>query len=74
MAKEAVQTTTPANWFQDAREYFLGVRAELRKVTWPQRKEAMGGTIGVVVIVGIITLVLGLVDMALGELVRLVLP
>jgi preprotein translocase SecE subunit len=50
------------------------VRTEFRKVTWPTQKEAVGGTIGVVVIVAIITSVLSIVDLVLGQLIRLTIP
>jgi preprotein translocase SecE subunit len=43
-------------------------------VTWPTQKEAVGGTIGVIVIVAIITSVLSLVDLVLGQVIQLVIP
>lgn len=61
-------------WLQNTRGYFEDVAAELRKVSFPQRKEAVAGTIGVVVVVGVITLVLGVVDMVLAWGVGMVLP
>jgi preprotein translocase subunit SecE len=67
------ERSTPAGWVQATRQYFLDVRTELRKVTWPSRQEAVGGTIGVLVIVGVITLVLGVVDLTLAKLVEWVL-
>jgi preprotein translocase subunit SecE len=63
-----------AGWVDATRQYFLDVRTELRKVTWPSRQEAVGGTIGVLVIVGVITLVLGVVDVTLSMLVEWLLP
>jgi preprotein translocase subunit SecE len=66
--------SSPAGWADTTRQYFLDVRTELRKVTWPSRQEAVGGTIGVLVIVGVITLVLGVVDVALAKFVEAVLP
>jgi preprotein translocase subunit SecE len=48
------------------------VRTEFKKITWPSQKEAIGGTIGVVVIVVIVTLALSLVDAVLGKIVQLV--
>ena len=62
-----------AGWVQDTRQYFLDVRSELRKVTWPQRQEAVGGTIGVLVVVGVITLVLGVVDLTLAKFLEWIL-
>ena len=64
----------PVVLFGDARRFVLEVRTEFRKVTWPTQKEAVGGTIGVVVIVTIITSVLSVVDIALGQLIQLVIP
>ena len=46
----------------------------MRKMTWPSRQETVGGTIGVLVIVGVITLVLGVVDVTLARVVEWVLP
>ena len=75
MTKEVEEDRiSPAGWVEATRQYFLDVRTELRKVTWPSRQEAVGGTIGVLVIVGVITLVLGLVDVVLAKLVEAVLP
>ena len=76
MSKEADETSTAGavGWIESTRQYFLDVRTELRKVTWPQRQEAVGGTIGVLVVVGVITLVLSLVDVSLPKLVEWILP
>ena len=64
----------PGHWVSDGREFLLEVRQEFRKVTWPSQREYVGGTIGVVVIVSIVTLVLGVVDFALGHLLQWVVP
>ena len=64
----------PANWIGDARQYVGEVRNEYRKVTWPTQKEYVGGTIGVIVVVSVVTLVLGVVDFALNQMMRLLLP
>jgi len=61
-------------WVESARQYVTDVRGEFDKVTWPQRKEAVGGTIGVLVIVAVITGVLSLADLILAHLVQWVLP
>mgnify|MGYP003416726070 FL=1 len=75
MTKEVEEERmSPTGWVQSTRQYFLDVRSELRKVTWPQRQEAVGGTIGVLVIVGVITLVLGVVDLTLAKLLEWILP
>ena len=64
----------PAIWYSESRQFLTEVRAEYRKVTWPSQKEAMAGTIGVVVLVVIMTAVLSGVDLILGQLIQLILP
>ena len=64
---------SPVVWFSDGRQFASEVRSEFKKITWPAQKEAVGGTIGVVVIVIVITLALSLVDAVLGKVIRLVL-
>ena len=58
---------------ENVRQYLSDVRTEFRKVTWPSQREYVGGTIGVVVIVAILTLVLGLIDMGLSQIMELIL-
>ena len=60
----------PAVWISDGRQFAAEVRTEFKKITWPSQKEAIGGTIGVVVIVIIITLALSLVDAVLGWVIQ----
>ncbi|MFO7862285.1 MAG: preprotein translocase subunit SecE [Desulfosalsimonas sp.] len=57
------------NWIQFLRE----VKVELGRVTWPTRKETVGTTAVVLVFVFIIAIFLGVVDMGLSSLVRLIL-
>jgi len=64
----------PATWYSESKQFLMEVRAEYRKVTWPSQKEAMAGTIGVVVLVFIMTAVLSGVDFGLSQLIRLILP
>ena len=64
----------PVVLYNDTKRFALEVRTEFRKVTWPTQKEAVGGTIGVVVIVAIITSVLSIVDLVLGQLIQLTIP
>ena len=63
----------PAVWWESGRQYLTEVRTEFRKVTWPSQREYVGGTVGVVVIVAILTLVLGLIDMGLSRIMELIL-
>lgn len=47
------------------------VRAELRKVVWPNRKELTTYTIVVIVTVVIVSVFVSLVDLAFGQLLLL---
>ncbi len=63
----------PVDWYRGSRQYINEVQAEYKKITWPPQKEAVAGTISVIVIVAIVTSVLGIVDFGLSRLVQLVL-
>lgn len=54
-------------------QFLREVKIELKKVTWPSRKETLASTGVVIVIVFIISAFLGLVDMGLSSLIRFVL-
>jgi preprotein translocase subunit SecE len=66
--------TNPAEWMRDTKTYLTEVRNESRKITWPTQKEYVGGTVGVVVVVSVMTVVLGVVDFFLTQVLRWVLP
>lgn len=59
---------------QKSLQFLREVKIELKKVTWPSRKQTMGSTIVVIVLVMIVSLFLGLVDFGLSSLIRVVLP
>jgi preprotein translocase subunit SecE len=46
------------------------VKGEVKKVTWPTRREAMGGTGVVLVVVFLVALFLGIVDSILSKIVQ----
>ena len=50
--------------------FLTEVRAEVKKVTWPTRAEALGGTAVVVVVVLIMAVFLGVVDAILSKIVQ----
>ena len=60
-------------WFQKSVQFLREVRVELKKVTWPSRKQTIGSTVVVLVLVLLISLFLGLVDIGLTNFVRVVL-
>jgi preprotein translocase subunit SecE len=74
-AKRAVrkpgEPSAPVAWFNITREYLREVIYELRKVVWPSRKETLGSTAIVLVIVGLSSVFLGIIDFFLSRLVRL---
>ena len=61
-----------ASIVQRAVQFLREVKNELRKVAWPSRKQTISSTGVVLVLVVIISAFLGLVDMVLVRLVRLV--
>jgi len=54
-------------------QFLREVRVELKKVTWPSRKQTIGSTAVVIILVMIISLFLGLVDVGLSSLIRVIL-
>jgi preprotein translocase subunit SecE len=72
-SKKAVKKIgeTPMAWVDTVRTYLREVVSELKKVIWPSRKETMGSTAVVLVIVGIAAVFLGIVDLILSRLVKL---
>ena len=60
----------PAIWIGQSRQFLLEVRTEFRKVTWPTQKETVAGTIAVLVIVAVLTGVLSVMDLVLGQAMR----
>ena len=70
-AKPAVQEQ---NFLHKSIQFLREVKVELKKVTWPSRKQTMGSTVVVLVLVIIISLFLGVVDFGLSSLIQWVLP
>jgi preprotein translocase subunit SecE len=54
-------------------QFFHEVKAELKKVNWPTRKETIASTSVVLVIVFIIAVFLFIVDQGLSFLIRIIL-
>ena len=50
-----------------AREFFIEVLAEFRKVTWPSRQELINSTVVVVAVTVVIAFFLGGVDIVLAR-------
>jgi preprotein translocase subunit SecE len=72
----AVSTVTAkpkTNFIQAAIQFLREVKIELKKVTWPSRKQTIGSTAVVIALVIIISMFLGAVDIGLSNLIRVVL-
>jgi preprotein translocase subunit SecE len=78
-AKKMAVSTRPApvktkdNFLTKSLQFLREVKMELKKVTWPSRKQTIGSTVVVLVLVTIIAFFLGAVDIGLSSLVKLVL-
>ncbi len=59
----------PWAWYDKAVQFFRDVRSELRKVTFPTRKETIALTAVVLIAVFAIALYLGIVDAILSLLI-----
>jgi|WetSurSiteA1Bulk_404760.scaffolds.fasta_scaffold583160_1 preprotein translocase subunit SecE len=57
--------------FEKTQTFLRESVAELKRVTWPTRKEIMGSTLVVVVVVGILMVFIALFDFVLALLVRM---
>jgi preprotein translocase subunit SecE len=54
-------------------QFIKEVRFELKRVTWPSRKETLAGTMVVLIIVLIAASFLGIVDVGLSKVIKTVL-
>jgi preprotein translocase subunit SecE len=60
----------PLGWWQRTREFFAEVRAEMKRVTWPNRKEVYATTVVVILTSAFFGLYLFGVDLALNAVVQ----
>ena len=69
----AVPAKTKTNFFNKTIQFLREVKIELKKVTWPSRKQTIGSTVVVIALIILISLFLGSVDIGLSSLIRAVL-
>ncbi|MBA3553184.1 MAG: preprotein translocase subunit SecE [Gemmatimonadales bacterium] len=66
---DRVQVAQPANrvvgWFERTRGFLVGVREEMRKVTWPTREELVKATRMIIVLSIVLGITIGLMDWVL---------
>ena len=55
---------------ETVKQFLREVKTELKKVTWPSRKDTLSGTVVVLVAVFIIAVFLGIVDVGLSNLIK----
>ncbi len=70
---KAVSGKKAQNIIDKSLQFLREVKVELKKVTWPSRKQTIGSTVVVLILAMIISLFLGVVDMGLSGLIRVVL-
>jgi preprotein translocase subunit SecE len=61
------------NWFQQITLFFKEAYAELRKVTWLSRKEAIASTIVVIILVILVAIYVGFTDFVLARVLGILL-
>jgi preprotein translocase subunit SecE len=54
------------DWAVRAKEFYIAVRSEMKKVSWPGRQEVISTTLVVIIAVLFFGAYLGVVDAALG--------
>jgi len=59
-------------WWTSGLQFVREVRVEMRKVTWPSRKEVIGSTAVVILASLIVAFFLGFVDLVLQKLLGLI--
>jgi len=73
VAAGPVATKPKDNIITKSTQFLREVKVELKKVTWPSRKQTIGSTAVVIALVMIISLFLGVVDFGISSLIRIVL-
>ena len=71
--KLAETKTGEPNFYQKSVEFLKEVKVELKKVTWPTRKQTTGTTVVVIIFVFVVAAFLGLFDLGLSKLVQVLL-
>jgi preprotein translocase subunit SecE len=63
-------TSGPKKYFSIVRQFLVDSKMELKKVTWPTKKELLSVTAVVIVLVIFIAFFLGLVDFGLVKIIK----
>ncbi len=60
----------PKRYFIVARQFLMDAKVELKKVTWPTRKELLSTTAIILLLVFLIAFFLGVVDLGLVKIIK----
>jgi preprotein translocase subunit SecE len=58
---------------QKIMQFLSDAKSELKKVTWPSRKQAMASTLIVIIIVFVMAIYFGIIDFGLAKLIKFIL-
>ncbi|MFO7295938.1 MAG: preprotein translocase subunit SecE [Caldicoprobacter sp.] len=70
--KAETKAAARKNIFSKIGRYFRDVVSEMKKVSWPDRKELVKATIAALVFIVLFAIVVGIVDLILGQLLKLI--
>ncbi len=73
MTQITAVTARVQDWWGSTLQFIKEVRVELKKVTWPSRKEVIGSTAVVIAASFLVAFFLGFVDLVLQKLLGAVL-
>lgn len=59
--------------FKKLIDFIKESRAELKKVTWPNRKQLISSTVVVIIMVALVAVFLGVVDLVFSRIVTMIL-
>ena len=68
--KAETRAFAPKKYFLIARQFLAEARIELKKVTWPTRKELLSTTAVVILLVLLVAFFLGIVDLGLVKIIK----
>jgi preprotein translocase subunit SecE len=69
----AAKWAQKGQWIGQIKDFFREVRIELKKVTWPSRKETIAATVMVISLSVLVAFFLGLLDVGLAKAVGTIL-
>jgi preprotein translocase subunit SecE len=73
LARKKTEPGKIKNYINQGVQFLIEVKVELKKVVWPTRKQTLGSTVVVIILTMIIASFLGLVDIGLSSIIRVVL-